>query len=1003
MKNNLRFLQWGRLFLPILIIIGTINTVHTQNSYRVTGKITDDNGPLAGVTIRIKGSSRGTTSDFDGNYSVQVIGSETLIYSFIGYGTVEEPINNRSKIDVILYSESTQLQEVSINAGYYKTTDKTKTGSIARISSAEIEKQPVNNPLEALQGRLTGVHITQSTGTAGGGFQVRIRGQNSIAAGNEPLYIVDGVPYDSGSLSYNGSSGSIMPGALISPLNALPPSSIASIEVLKDADATAIYGSRGANGVVLITTKNNTNDKTTFSVNVNVNVNAGFANISRKMKLMNTEQYLEMRRGAFQNDGITGFPFYAYDVNGTWDATRDVDWQDELLGGTAYIENYQGAVAGGSERTHFNIIGTYGKESTVFPKDFNYKRGTVLASINHSSSDDKFHINFTANYASEKNNQPGSDLSRSARSLAPNAPELYDESGNLNWENSTWTNPLAQLNGSYSNGIVSLISNATLSYELFRDFKISSRFGYTDIRIDEEKTNPHTIYNPAFGLTSANSNIFTNEGKRRSWIIEPQFNYQFNIGEGTFKTIFGFTFQEQNSEQFSLLGSGFTNNNLIYNLSAASNVFILDEKKNQYRYQAFFGRLNYNWEDKYIINVTGRRDGSSRFGPGKRYANFGAIGAAWVFSEEESLHKAIPSLSLGKLRASYGITGNDQIGDYQYFDTYSVSNTIYDGTVGLTPTRLFNPLFAWEKNRKFDLALDIGLWNNKLLLSSTYFRNTSSNQLVGVPLPGTTGFQNIQANLDATIRNSGWEFELHSRNIQKANFSWKSDFNLTIPKNELVSYEGLENSAYANRYVIGKPLTIVKLYHLEGVNPDTGLFEFEDFNNDGIISSPEDRQYTKDLAPKYYGGLTNTLIYKNMQLVLFFQYTKQNAYNHFFNYAPAGFMLNQPSESLNRWQKLGDDTLLQKYTSGSNFQVQNAFSKFAISDAVVTDASYIKLKNVSFSYQLPRKLLGNSDLLLTLQGQNLLTFTSFKGGDPEQIIGYLPQLRRFTMGVQFKF
>ncbi|WP_232829232.1 SusC/RagA family TonB-linked outer membrane protein [Aureibaculum luteum] len=999
MKNNLHSYQWVRFSLPILIFLGIIYTVHAQDLYRVSGTTTDDHGALNGVTIHVKGSSRGTTSDLNGNYSIQVKGTEVLTYSFIGYGTVEELVNNRTRIDVLLYSESTELEEVSINAGYYKTNDKVKTGSIVRISSKDIETQPVNSPLEAMQGRLSGVHITQYTGTAGGGFQVRIRGQNSIAAGNEPLYIIDGVPYDSGSMSYNGSSGSIMPGALISPLNALPTSSIASIEVLKDADATAIYGSRGANGVVLITTKNNRVGGTTFSLSVS----SGLANISRKIKLMNTEQFLEMRKEAFDNDGISDYPFNAYDINGTWSNTRDTDWQNLLIGGTAHIENYQGTVSGGSDRTHFNISGTYGKESTVFPKDFSYRRGTVLASLNHSSLDDKFTLNFTANYATENNNQPGLDLSKSARTLSPNAPELYDESGNLNWENSSWTNPLAQLNGAYSNEIISLMSNAVLSYELLPNFKISSRLGYNDIRIEEGKTNPHTIYNPAYGLTSANSNIFTNKGKRHSWSIEPQLDYQFPIGKGMFKTILGITFQEQNSEQLSLLAAGFTNNNLLQNLSAASNVYILGENKNQYRYQAFYGRINYNWENKYIINLTGRRDGSSRFGPGKRYANFGAVGAAWILSEESGIQNTIPTLSLAKLRVSYGITGNDQIGDYQYFDTYSVSNNIYSGIVGLEPTRLFNPLFAWEKNKKLDLAFDFGLWKNKFLLSTTYFRNTSSNQLVGVPLPGTTGFQNIQANLNATILNSGWEFELHSRNIQKGDFSWESDFNLTIPKNKLISYDGLENSAYANKYVIGQPLTIIKLYHLTGVNPDSGLFEFEDYNGDGAISSVEDRKKTKDLAPKYYGGLTNTLTYKDFKLVFFFQFTKQNGYNYYFNSAPAGFLINQPTESLDRWQQEGDVSTMQRYTSGSDYQALLAYSKFTLSDAAVTDASYLKLKNISFSYQLSQKWLKNTKCLLTLQGQNLLTFTSFKGGDPEQVLGYLPQLRRLTMGVQFNF
>src|SRR5690606_30826930 len=355
-----------------------------------------------------------------------------LVFSYLGYKTVEIAITDSTVIDVVLEQDVNQIDEIVINAGYYSVKDRERTGSISRVTAKDIEKQPVNNPLEALQGRMTGVDIVQTSGVAGSGFEVKIRGQNSIMAGNNPLYIIDGVPYDSQSLGSRNSSGTIIPGGNISPLNAINPAAIESIEVLKDADATAIYGSRGANGVVLITTKKGKQGKTNFTIGSST----GIANITRKMDLLNTEQYLEMRREAFVNDGITTYPATAYDVNGTWDQNRYTDWQKVLMGGTANTHQVQASVSGGSESTQFLLSGMYQNETTVFPGNFNYDRITVNSNIHHSSTNNRFHLNFSAGYAIEDNFLPGTDLTSDAYRLSPNAPALYDDDGKLNWENS---------------------------------------------------------------------------------------------------------------------------------------------------------------------------------------------------------------------------------------------------------------------------------------------------------------------------------------------------------------------------------------------------------------------------------------------------------------------------------------------------------------------------------------------------------------------------------------
>lgn len=347
----------------------------------------------------------------------------------MGYADQEFPVESNTFINIVLKADSLDMQEVEVNAGYYSVKESERTGSISRITSKAIETQPVTNVLAALQGRMAGVSITQTTGVPGGGFDIQIRGRNSLRPdGNQPLYIVDGLPFSSESLGNTQLSGPILPGAGINPLNNINPSDIENIEVLKDADATAIYGSRGANGVVLITTKKGKRGKTQFSFNTYT----GAGVITRKLKLLNTSQYLEMREEAFANDGLTELPDWAYDVNGTWDRNRQTDWQKELIGGTAITRNVEAGISGGSENTQFLIRGTHFSETTVFPGDFSYGKTALHFNINHKSEDGKFAVNLSGNYVADKNNLLNTDLTRLATSLAPNAPALYSQDGSLN-------------------------------------------------------------------------------------------------------------------------------------------------------------------------------------------------------------------------------------------------------------------------------------------------------------------------------------------------------------------------------------------------------------------------------------------------------------------------------------------------------------------------------------------------------------------------------------------
>lgn len=654
-----------------------------QQQASVTGIVTDGTLPLSGVSVSIKNQKNTVVTDFDGKFTIAVSPADILIFVFIGFKTIEIPVARRSVINVQMLEDVTTLQEVKINAGYYTVKESERTGSIARITAKDIEKQPVTNVLATMQGRMAGVNITQDTGVPGGGFNINIRGINSLRTnGNAPLYVIDGVPYSSDAIGSTQTS-TVLPTST-SPLSNINPTDIESIEVLKDADATSIYGSRGANGVVLITTKKGKSGDTKFSASIS----GGTGQVTRFMNLMNTEQYLKMRKQAFVNDGITTYPSYAYDVNGAWDQNRYTNWQKKLIGGTASITNAQLSVSGGNEQTQFLIGGNFNSETTVFPGDFIYKKATMHASLNHQSENKRFRINFSLSYTKQKNDQPWTDLTHDAIFLAPNAPALYDSSGNLNWENGTFNNPLRNLEGKYLTDSGDLIANTVMSYDLVENLELKSNFGFTDLGFTESSTLPSTMYNPSYGIGSESSILFLNTTTRGSWIAEPQLKWKKTLGKSKFEILIGSTFQSQKNVRIVQKGTGFTSNTLIYNLAAAKNNLVFADEEAIYKYQAFFARLNFNWQKKYIINLTGRRDGSSRFGPGNQFANFGAIGGAWLFSDETWIKERLPFLSFGKLRASYGTTGSDQIGDYMFLDTYSTSGTIYEGTTGLTPTRL---------------------------------------------------------------------------------------------------------------------------------------------------------------------------------------------------------------------------------------------------------------------------------------------------------------------------
>lgn len=982
------------------------NTLEPQVFMDVRGRVTDAGGvPLSGASVHVRGKKAGTTTNQQGEFMLKGVDpNDVLEVSFVGYQTQTVPVNNQAVITISLVLANDKL-DATVIIGYGRTSKRLNTGSVSSITSETIANQPVADPIAALQGRVAGLMIKSSNGLPGSSFDVRIRGENSLSQGNEPLYIIDGVPFLSAPLNlFDGANGQQ------SPLNSINPADIDRIDVLKDADATAIYGSRGANGVVLITTKKGA----TGEGRVNMNVYSGISQVANRLKLLNTDQYLALRREAFKNDGVTPDANNAPDLV-TWDQKASTDWQDLLIGNTARVTDAQLSFSGGNSQTRFLTSGSFRRETTVMRGDMAYTKGGAYLSADHTSKSGKLGVSASFNYTRDHNNSIPTDLTQYFY-MPPNYP-LYNPDGSLYWWG-TLQNPLAYLERTYETRTNNLIGNSVLRYTIIPGLDIKTNLGITQTNMKQLQTLPAAGFNPA---TYTGSSSLFGTTATFSYIVEPQATYTVYAGPGRLSVLAGLSWQQSVSDGQYLQAAGYSSDALLKDLSSAATLSTRNTYHRQYNYQSAFGRVNYNLNQTYLVNFTFRRDGSSRFGPNRRFGNFGAAGAAWLFSNEKFISRALPFLSYGKLRSSYGTTGNDQIGDYQYLDSWSPTSFPYGGTTGLTPTGIFNPDYSWETNKKFEAALELGFLHDRILLTANYYSNRSSNQLVGYTLSPQAGFSDYIANFPAKVENSGWELEVSSTPVKSQHLTWNTSLNLTIPKNTLLEYPGLESSSDAASYEIGKSIRVVKGFHFTGVDPQTGIPQFLDVDKDGSVSDPEDYVAIGQTMPAFFGGYSNQLTYKNWSLNIFFQFVKQEAptldYGPLAN--PFGSMSNNLVSVLDRWTAPGQTTNIPRATASSSNAANAAFRNFyRYSDAAWGDASYIRLKNVALRYDLS-SLVKNGPVRnssIYVQAQNLLTFTRYKGLDPE-VNGFdrrfvypvnpfgsvkpaaLPVLRTLTVGI----
>lgn len=997
----------GKLLLCIFyimflyLLLSARRPARGQTPFILHGRVlsAENQEPLPGASVLLKSSVQGSSTDQNGYFSLTLPEkSPVLTVSFIGYRSVDTVLAlPLSKPLVITMQPDVAMLEQTIVIGYGTTTRKLNTGSVAKIGGDILQKQPVSNLLAAIAGRVPGVFVQQNTGVPGGGISIQIRGRNSLRAeANNPFYIIDGVPFPSASLSSSSAAGQILGGVGNNPLSSINPADIESIEILKDADATAIYGSRGANGVVLITTRKSAAGKT----KIDVNLSSGFSKVARKMQLLSTPDYLTMRKEAFTHDNATPAAT-DYDLT-EWDAARQTDWQKKMIGSTATRQTAGLSLSGGKERTSFLFGGSFERQTTVFQGDFDYRKAAAHMSINHSSENGRFNLSTTTSYTTDNSTLPQTDMTAAALSLPPSAPAVYLDGEKLNWTDH-WPgliNPYYYLKNTYRGSTAMLIANTVLSYEILSGLNLKTSLGYNDIQKNENTQSPGSARNPAWA-TAAASAIFA-DNHIKSWIAEPQLTYGKTFGRARMELLLGSTFQQNTAEQNTIFADGYSSDALLGNMKAAASLRLSDATYARYRYQSVFARINYNFKSRYILNVTGRRDGSSRFGPGKRSGNFGAVGGAWLFASEELVRRHVRWLSQGKLRASYGLTGSDQIPDYGYLDTYTPLNYTYQNIKGLVPTRLRNADFQWETNRKFEVAVELGFWADKLLASAAYFNNRSANQLVGYPLPDITGFSSVQANLNATVENSGWELTLSAAPVKTAGFLWNASLNLTAPANRLIRFDKLSSSAYASQFEVGKSLGVQRKYHVTGVDAETGIYQLLDVNGDGKLSAPADYLSAKKLGPTLFTGLENSFQYKGIQLDFLIQYTRQQGSFYMPN-AP-GALSNQPAYVMERWQKSGDQTTVGRFTQRFGADAARAYQNaYILGDRGISDASYLRLKNVSLAWQLPNSLTSRlhlSQARLFMQAQNYVTLTGFKGPDPENYSSQqLPPLKTLMLGM----
>lgn len=970
----------------------------------VKGAVFNEAGaPLSGVSVVVKKTKKGTVTDASGNFSIQADKNDILIISYVGYVSQEIKAGDSHLIVKLKVSHSI-LDETQITA-YGKTSRRMATGNIGTITAEEIERQPVMTALEAMIGKIPGVEIRQTSGNAAAPMQVIIRGRNTLnnSVPLDPLYVIDGMPLStvnsSPTTKESGRNvGAVQAGAPhmlgANPLLGINPKDIESISVLKDADATAIYGSRGANGVILITTKKGKQGPARFSLSIN---NATKFN-GKYPRLMNTEEYLSVRREALLNDGLMLNHENARDLV-TWDTTKYTDWQ-RMLVGTGSATSINASVSGGMGQSSYFLSAGYDTQKEIMNNGGKNQRGTFSARFSHSSPNQKFKFDLS-------NRISLSDvLSYSISSISnqpPNAPDIFDADGNFNFtpyrqENNQNGFPFAALKRPSKSKTFELSNNFNALYQLVKGLTISAGLGHNFTFNENSNLTPKVSNDPAF--INALSSAIYGKSTNQSLQVESQLAYNGYIGIGKLSAQVIANFQQSTSSGETISSFDFPNDAMMKSHNNAQTSFFAEGYR-QYKYLSGSAIVKYEWDNKYVISLNARRDGSSRFGPGKQFGNFGSIGLAWIASDENWVKKFIPDwFSLIKFRASAGIMGSDGIGEYEYLPRWSKSRSVdnttqllfkYNGTDAFHAMRPLNQNYQWESTRQTEVGTLLGFFENRVNVELAYYSKYTDNQLTRFPIPSQTGFISVLVNHPAAVRNSGIEISANATLLKTKDCDIHFNINTSRNRNKLVKFPGLESSSFRAIYKVGQSLGTRYFLHYTGVDPLTGNYTFEDHNKDGLVNigggsfptTTQDDRYVAintDLQTAVASGIT--LRYKSISVATAFVFLNQLKRDPYLDMV-LGSMQNtilRDDVKNNHWQKPGDQAKYPRYTT-NNALLGNISS----SDAMYIDGSYLRMTNLAISWALPAdwisriKIKGAS---ISLQTQNLFTLSNYPGIDP---------------------
>ena len=988
LQGGLVFNRSITAFAMVLMFFILQNQVFAQSSGSsslvVSGKVTDENKePLPGVSIRVHNTSQGAVSDVEGNFKITLTKpNELLTFSFIGYKTLQINSGNRSTINVELASDHKLLNEIVV-VGYGTQERKNLIGSISKIDPSETKGIPTGSFDAQLQGKVAGVQISSSTGVPGEAINIRVRGATSINASNDPLYVLDGVFINSTS-NQTFSTG----GKATSPIADINPSDIESIEVLKDAEATALYGSRGANGVIIVTTKRGNFDQ---KPKINFSTSQGWAKAEKLWDLTTGPEHAQLVNEWWINTGKdtpslnrteANRPFRPVSEGGRGlpEEQQTYDRLSEVFQ-TAHLQNYDLSLSGGTKTTKYYIGGGFNSQESIL-KPITFQRASFKVNLDQKVND-AVTVGVSNTFSRTFRNQaragdgPAGGLLQAALHT-PTYLSPTNENGELvgraGFDNTTLLLKYYDVNSTS----LRYIGNLYVEANLLPNLKFRSSFGIDYNNYDEsEYWNTYLIAGSPAGLATSSIGQYT------TWINEQTLSYRKNLGaKSSFGILVGNTLQSSVSSRTAAEGRGFANNSFTQISSAATTTSSQNWSKNTLA--SFFARADYNYGGKYLVDVSVRADASSRFGEDNKWGYFPAVGAAWRIKQEGFL-KDTRVISDLKLRTSYGITGNQNgIGDFAARGLWAGGSS-YEGLPGIAPQQLSNPNLKWEKTSQFNVGLDLGLFDQRITVELNAYRKYTSDGLLTVALPGTSGFNTYWSNA-AEISNKGFEFSIQTANIRKADFTWTTNFNVARNVNNI---EKLDNPLrYGSRDLIlqqqGSPLYSFWVYKQLYVDPQTGNTVYEDVNKDGKITV-DDRQVYGSIWPKFFGGITNNFTYKGIDVGVFFAFQYGNKiYNHNKFFGEGGGARDAARVILasnnDRWQKSGDVTDVPRPDGVNVNNYRDGGSRW------LEDGSFLRLRSLNIGYTIPKVFTSKlriETLRLFLQGANLLTFTKYTGLDPE--------------------